>query len=374
MTVRFSGNVRQDRRTKRLCKRLQAGDIALIAHDDLDAVAAQALVECRVRAVLNCRKSLTGKYINRGPHILLEADIPLVDNIGDDIMDILNEGDAIEVRDGEILRGDVRVGTGAVQTADTLDRGIAEARKNLDALVRSFAENTLDYMGRETHLLTENLDVKKMDLDFSNRHVLVVARGLEYKRDLEMLRQYIRDRRPVLIAVDGGADALLEFGFRPDIILGDMDSVTDAALGGGATLIVHGYRGGRAPGMVRIEKLGLKGHVISGTGTSEDLALLLAFEHNAELIVIVGSHFSVEDFLSKDRPGMASTFLTRLKVGSILVDAKGVSKLTRNPFRPVMLLYIVLAALFPALVLLFVSPIGSLLGQFFRLYRLLFQN
>jgi len=202
--------------------------------------------------------------------------------------------------------------------------------------------------------------------------VLVVVRGPEYKDDLNALRQYVREKRPVIIAVDGGADILLENGMKPNIILGDMDSVTDRALRCGATLIVHGYEDGRAPGLVRLNNLNLDGHVIATTGTSEDLALLLAHDHNAVLIVLVGSHFSIEEFLAKGRKGMASTFLTRLKVGSILVDAKGVSKLYENRIRPMLLLYIVLAALFPIIVMMLVSPLGPLAQQFIRIYRMLF--
>lgn len=372
--MKLTGTVRLDKRTKNLTKRLQPGDIALIAHDDIDAVAAESLVECRPAAVLNCRKSITGKYINRGPYSILQANIALIDNIGDDIMGLLAEGDAIEIRDSQIYRNGSLVGAGAAQTTALLDEQIHAARENMESQIEKFAENTLGYLKKEVYLLTRELKLGNLELNFKGRHVLIVVRGPEYKKDLEMLTQYIKDKRPVLIAVDGGADALKEFHFKPDIILGDMDSVTDETLRCGARLIVHGYESGKAPGMERLEKLGLNGRVIATTGTSEDLALLLAYERGAEWIVIVGSHFSIEDFLGKDRAGMSSTFLTRLKVGSILVDAKGVSKLYENSFKPIMLLYILLAAAFPVLVIFFVSPLRPLLQQFFRLFRLLFNH
>ena len=370
--MKITGTLRLDRRTKNLTKRIQPGDIALIAHDDIDAVAAESLVERKPRAVLNCRKSLTGKYINRGPYAILRAGIALVDGIGDDIMGAVTEGDAIELRDGEIFKNGDTLGRGTVQTLALLDADIEAARTNMEDQINSFAENTLGYLKKEVYLLTRELSTVGLDVNFKGRHVLVVVRGPEFKQDLQILRQYIRGKRPVLIAVDGGADALVKLGFKPDIILGDMDSVTDETLRCGARIIVHGYADGRAPGMKRIESLGLSGHVIGITGTSEDLALLLAYERGAELIVIVGSHFSIEDFLAKDRAGMSSTFLTRLKVGSILVDAKGVSKLYGTPFKPALLLVIILAAMFPILVLLYVSPIGELFKEFFRIFKLLY--
>jgi uncharacterized membrane-anchored protein len=177
------------------------------------------------------------------------------------------------------------------------------------------------------------------------RHVLIVVRGFDYREDLAHLRSYVRDIRPVLLAVDGGADALLEFGLRPDIILGDFDSVSDAALRCGAQLIVHSYRGGQAPGAARLESMGLEYDTFSPTGTSEDAAMLLAFEKGAELIVAVGTHVSMVEFLDKGRAGMASTFLTRLKVGQLLMDAKGVSKLYQSRIRKADLVFFLLAAM-----------------------------
>ena len=372
--MKITGIVRKDTRTKRLCARIQPGEIALIAHDDIDAVAAETLVQCKVKAVLNCRKSLTGIYINRGPYTILRAGIPLIDNIGDALMDKLGEGDAIEVRDGDIYRNGERLAAGAEQTQGMLDAQLQLARENMESQIESFAANTLGYLKKEVYLLTRELKLGNLDLNFKGRHVLIVVRGPEYKQDLQMLRAYIRDKKPVTIAVDGGADALMEFGVKPDIILGDMDSVSDKTLGCGALLIVHGYESGKAPGMTRLEQLGLDGRILASTGTSEDLALLLGYEREAELIVIVGSHFSMEDFLGKDRAGMSSTFLTRLKVANVLVDAKGVSKLYGAPFKPAMLAYVILAALFPVVVFILVTPLGEMLKQFFRLYRMLFNQ
>jgi len=370
--MKITGTVRVDRRTKNLVKRLQPGDIALIVHEDIDAVAAEDLVDSKVKAVLNCRKSISGKYVNRGPYMLLRAGITLIDDIGDEILDHVTEGDRIEVAGDVVLAGNRPIARGTEQTLALLDGAILAARENMEKEIESFAENTLGYLKKEKYLLNRELRIGNLNLDFKGRHVLVVVRGPDYKDDLNALRQYIRDKRPVIIAVDGGADVLLEHKLKPKIILGDMDSVTDKALACGATLIVHGYEDGKAPGMDRLNQMNIDAHVIATTGTSEDLALLLAYEHGAELIVVVGSHFSLEEFLSKGRSGMSSTFLTRLKVGSVLMDAKGVSKLYSNRVRPVLVLYIILAAMFPILITLLVTPLAPIAKQFIRIYRMLF--
>jgi len=334
--VRVSGTVRVDRRTKKLVTRLQPGDIAVIMHDDIDMLAAENLVACRPRAVINCSPSISGTYINRGPYLLIEAGIPLIDEAGEEVMKALVDGDFVRIQDGRIyLNG-----------------------------------RTLKYMKKEKSLLYSNLNIPGLGNRFSGRQVLVVVRGPEYKQDLVAVKQYIREQRPVLIGVDGGADALIEEGYTPDVILGDMDSVSDEALKSGALLIVHAYESGNAPGMDRLKKMGLNCVAVPSMGTSEDLALLLANERGAELIVIVGSHFSMQEFLSKDREGMSSTFLTRLRVGSILVDAKGVSKLYQNKVSPGLIAYLIIAAAFPVAAIFLVSPLGPLAKQFVRLLRL----
>ncbi|MFA6448465.1 MAG: putative cytokinetic ring protein SteA [bacterium] len=368
----FSGTARIDSRTKNLVKRLKPGEIAIIMHEDLDMVAAENLVVCKPRAVVNCRASITGKYVNRGPYLLLEADIPLIDNVGDDFLQFIQDGDTIEIAEGDIRANGRTLVRGAVMNVERLNVRNQLAKENMEEEIEKFAANTLEYLKKEKSLLYSRLDTGGMKFDFSGRQALVVVRGSEFKKDLQALQQYIREQNPVLIAVDGGADALLENGFPPHIILGDMDSVTDAALSCGATLVVHAYDNGKAPGMDRLNELKLEGIAIPTIGTSEDLALLLAFERGAELIVIVGSHFSMEDFLSKGRRGMASTFLTRLRVGSVLVDAKGVSKLYQNKMRPQLLFYLIVAAAFPIAAVFFVSPLGPITKQFMRLLRILF--
>jgi uncharacterized membrane-anchored protein len=367
-----SGVVRIDARTKNLVKRLKPGEIAVICHEDLDMVAAENLVSCKPRAVVNCHRSISGKYVNRGPYLLLEAGVLLIDAAGEDLLKHISEGQRIEISDGDIRADGAVVASGAVATVQRLNELNQLAKSNMEEEIEKFAGNTLAYLKKEKSLLYSSLQTGGLRIDLKGRQALVVVRGSEFKKDLQALENYIREQQPVLIAVDGAADALIESGFRPHIILGDMDSVTDAALRCGALLVAHAYENGTAPGLERLNRLGLESISIPTVGTSEDLALLLAFERGAELIVIVGSHFSMEEFLSKGRGGMASTFLTRLRVGSVLVDAKGISKLYQNRVRPMLLVYLLIAAAFPIAAIFIVSPLGPLARQFMRLLRLLF--
>ena len=340
----IAGSARVDRRTKSLTKRLRAGDVAVIDHEDLDRVSAEALVACQPAAVLNAARSTSGRYPNLGPEILIEAGIPLVDDLGPDVMAI-PEGHHVRVLDGAVYDGDTLVAEGVEQTEAIVALAMEEARAGLSVQLESFAANTMDYLRRERELLLDGVGVPDIDTRIDGRQVLIVVRGYHYKEDLVTLRPYIREYRPVLIGVDGGADAILEAGWRPDMIVGDMDSVSDRALGCGAEVVVHAYRDGRAPGIARVEQLGVPHVVFPATGTSEDVAMLLADDKGAELIVAVGTHATLVEFLDKGRSGMASTFLTRLRVGGKLIDAKGVSRLYRQRISNLQLTLLVLAGL-----------------------------
>ncbi|HEX6989726.1 MAG TPA: putative cytokinetic ring protein SteA, partial [Bacillota bacterium] len=211
-----------------------------------------------------------------------------------------------------------------------VEAAMAAAQGNLHRELDRFLDNTLTFARREKQLLTGRPALPPLRAALAGRQVLVVARGDGYREDLRTILHYVREQRPVLIGVDGGADALLEVGLAPDVVLGDMDSVSDGALAAARQRIVHAYPDGAAPGLARVRALGLDAEVFAVVGTSEDAALLLAYEAGADLIVAVGTHSHVIDFLEKGRPGMASTLLTRLKVGGKLVDAKGVRLLYRG--------------------------------------------
>ncbi|MBD7916670.1 hypothetical protein H9657_00035 [Cellulomonas sp. Sa3CUA2] len=358
------GPARVDPRTKGLTKRLKPGDIAVIDHLDLDRVSAEALVACRPAAVLNAARSTSGRYPNLGPEILVEAGIPLVDDLGPDVMG-LTEGHVLRVVDGAVFDGETLVAEGVAQTAESVAATMAEAREGLSVQLESFAANTMDYLRRERELLLDGVGVPDIDTRIDGRQVLIVVRGYHYKEDLVTLRPYIREYRPVLIGVDGGADAILDAGWRPDMIVGDMDSVSDRALQCGAEVVVHAYRDGRAPGIARVEQLGVPHVVFPATGTSEDVAMLLADDKGAELIVAVGTHATLVEFLDKGRSGMASTFLTRLRVGGKLVDAKGVSQLYQHRISNVQLTLLSLAGLFALGVALASTTAGQTLFGLF---------
>ena len=342
----IAGVVRLDRRTKNLTKRLKPGEIAIIDHVDLDRVSAEALVDCRVAAVVNVADSISGRYPNLGPEILVEAGIPLVDGIGGEVFSVLHEGERIRLHDGVLYRGEEVVAKGISQDSQTVAEQMDEARAGLSTQLEAFTANTLEYLRRERDLLLDGVGVPEIHTPMDGKHVLIVVRGYDYREDLVALRSYIREYRPVLIGVDGGADALVENGYVPDLIVGDMDSVKDDTLKSGAEVVVHAYRDGRAPGSERLERLGVASIEFPATGTSEDVAMLLADSKGASLIVAVGTHNSLVEFLDKGRSGMASTFITRLRVGAKLVDAKGVGRLYRSRVSTLQVVALIAAGLF----------------------------
>jgi uncharacterized membrane-anchored protein len=328
-----TARARADRRTKDLVKRLEPGEIAVINHADIDLVAADSLIDAGVVAVINAAESFTGRYPNMGPLQLVRGGVVLLDAVGVGVLEHISEGDVVTIDGDRVLIADVEVAIGRRLHEDDLVGRVAEARSNVGEQLELFASNTLEYLRTERHLATDNPDLPESTVQFKGRQTLIVVRGIDFRQDLLALHRsgYVRELRPVLIGVDGGADALLSLGLTPHIIIGDMDSVGEAALRCGAELIVHAYAGGRAPGAQRLRALGLQYLLFESPGTSEDIAMLLAYERGTELIVAVGSHNSMEDFLDKGRQGMASTFLVRLKVGRLLIDAKGVN----NLYRPV---------------------------------------
>jgi uncharacterized membrane-anchored protein len=328
-----TGPARIDRRTKDLVKRLQPGDVAVINHRDLDRVAADGLVGAGVSAVVNAGESISGRYPNGGPIRVVQAGVPLVDGAGEDVLDRLHEGEPLRIEGGEVWRGGELIATGELLTAEQIQTAMDAARAAIGGELERFAVNTLEYIQREAKLTFEPVELPPIKTKFRGRHALVVVRGLDYRTDLAALRPYIREYQPVLIGVDGGADALLEMRLKPDIIIGDFDSVSENALATGAELIHHVHLDGRAPGREALQAWGVPYHEFVVDGTSEDVAMLLAYEAGAQLIVAVGTHASMVEFLDKGRKGMSSTFLTRLRLGPALVDAKGVSRLYEGRVR-----------------------------------------
>jgi uncharacterized membrane-anchored protein len=354
-----TGIARLDRRTKRLVGRLRPGDIAVIDHVDIDRVAADSLVAVGVSAVLNAKPSISGRYPNLGPEVLIQAGITLIDDLGEHLFERIREGNAISIEGDTILLAGEPVATGVRQDAETVAAAMADAREGLSVQLEAFAANTMDYLKQERELLLDGVGVPDVQTRIAGRHVLIVVRGYDYKADLDVLRPYIREFKPVLIGVDGGADALVESGHTPDLIIGDMDSVTDDVLRCGAEVVVHAYPDGRAPGLDRVRQLDVAALTFPAAATSEDLAMLLADDKGASLIVAVGTHANLVEFLDKGRGGMASTFLTRLKVGGKLVDAKGVSRLYRQNISGSSLLLLVLSAIAAMASAVAVSTVGK---------------
>ncbi|MCL2680213.1 MAG: putative cytokinetic ring protein SteA [Coriobacteriia bacterium] len=362
--MKYRGILKLDRRTKDLVKRLEPTDIALIDHVDMDRVAAESLIASGVQLVINAQPSISGDYPNVGPLLLMQANIALLDNIGQAPFEKLKEGKKVFVSDqGNLYLGAEPskkgfIAAGTFQNAQSIEKAYQEAQTKVSLRLEEFAQNTLRYLSKEKNIISEEQWIPAVRTPMLDRHVLVVVRGYHYKEDIRVLRSYIREMKPVLIGVDGGADALREEGFQPDIIIGDMDSVSPEALKSGAELIVHAYADGRAPGLEPLQELGIAdaAFVWPLAATSEDLALLLAWEKGADLIVAVGTHNNLIEYLDKGRAGMASSFLVRLKVGPKLVDAKGVSRLYRSSVSPGMLFALLFALLAVLLTLLVISP------------------
>jgi len=355
---------RLDRRTKSLTRRLLPGDVAIIDHADLDRVSAESLLRCQVAAVVNVAASITGRYPNLGPQLLIEAGVPLIDDVGPDVFDKVSDGHLVRLEGDTLYAGDVIAAKGTVQTAESVAVAMIKARVGLADQIRAFMANTVEYIERDFEELIDGVRVPELRTKLDGKHALVVARGYRHREDLQALRAYIREFKPVLVAVDGGADSLIEAGYRPHLIVGDMDSVSDRALTCGAEIVVHAYPDGQAPGLARVSELDLQPVLCPATGTSEDLALLLADELGARLIVAVGMRFTLVEFLDKGRPGMASAILTRMRVGDKIVEPKGVSRLYHSRISTSWLVLLVLAAAVTIVVALAALPAGPIIFRF----------
>jgi uncharacterized membrane-anchored protein len=350
------GPARLGRRTKRLVKTLQPGAIVVLDHRDLDRVSAEDLIAAGVRAVCNCSPSSTGAYPNMGPLLLVQAGVHLVDLPNDQLFDALKDGEQITLHGGKVVRGGTVLARGAVQEPDAVRAATDERRREIGDALEAFAQNTIEHMLEERELLSGRIELPRFETDFRDRPALIVVRGVDHQKDLRALRPYIRDVKPAILAVDGGANALLAEGFKPDMIVGDMDSATEEALRCGAELVVHAYPDGRAPGRGNLELLDLPYKLVPAPGTSQDVAMLIAAEKGARLIVSVGSQFNLVEFLDKNRRGMASTFLTRLRLGELLVDAKGVSRLYRPQPGVLPLVLVALAGLLCLAAIIVLTP------------------
>lgn len=361
-----AGRVRKDRSTKKLIQRLRPKEIALIDHRDLDWTAAEGLLRCGVKAVLNIDSFCSGLFPPAALQLLLRRKVHLVENLGEPFFEAVTDGEMVKIIGSSVYSRGAEIGRGDLLTESVYEQVYRDSLLRREQIVEDFLVNTLDFAYRERRLITENMQLPPLKTVFRNHDAVVVIRGKGFREDLRAIKSYLREKKPVLVGVDGGGDALLDYGLIPDLIIGDMDSVSDRALQQARELVVHAYSDGRGvPGRERLERLGLKYHIFSAPGTSEDIALLLAHDLGAALIVAVGTHFSVTEFLEKGRMGMASTFLVRLKVGDRLVDAKGVSRLYQPRTAGFLLPLVICAGLTPLFTMVFFSP---LVQHLFRLF------
>jgi uncharacterized membrane-anchored protein len=368
-----TGTARVDRRTSAVVRRARPGDVAVIDHLDLDRSHAEALVDAGVVAVVNASSFISGRYPNQGPSLLVGAGVLMVDNAGAGVLKAVKDGSSVRLDGGQVLQGESVVAEGTVLTAEVVETLLEEARGGLATQLQSFTHNTTEFLRREQDLLLHGQGVPDLQARIDGRPVVVVVRDYYYREDLRKLRRFIREQRPVLIGVDAGADALLAAGHRPDVVvvgaqgLGtgasstgeEAQKVSDKALREAREVVLHADRSGHAIGADRLDRLGVRTQRMSASGTTEDVAMLLADASRASLIIAVGTHATLDEFLDRQRAGLASTFLTRLRVGPRLVDAKSVQQLYSGRVRLWHLALVLLVGLLALGVAIASTPVGE---------------
>lgn len=356
----ITGVARVDRRTRELLRRVGPGDIVVLDQLDLDRATADALVAAEVGAVVNASPSISGRFPNLGPEVVVGAGIPLVDGVGGDVLRRLKDGSKVRLHEGVLYVGERRVASGSVQTTESIADQMIEAKAGMSTQLEAFSANTIEFLRRERTLILDGVGVPEVGVPLRDRHVLVVAPGKGHKQDLKGLKKYIAEHRPVLVGVDGGADTLRELRYTPDIIVGDPNGIDAETLKCGAEVVVPAQPDGHAPGVNRIQDLGIGAVTFPASGNSEDLALLLADTHEASLVVTVGFQATLAEFLDHGRSGSnPSTFLTRLKLGTKLVDGKAVATLHRSRVSLTAVVLLVLAALVVVAAALLMSDVGG---------------
>jgi uncharacterized membrane-anchored protein len=354
-----TGVVRLDRRAPRLLQRLHAGDIAVIDVADMDRATADALIAAKVGGVVNAQPSISGRYPNLGPEALLEQGIPLLDTVGTEIFTEVKEGVRVRIDGDSLYAGEQLIAQGVRQAPDSLAALMAAAKEGMSAQLAAFAASAQQHMHREKELLLDGVGLPQLATSFDGRHVLLVARSYDFAADLKALKHYIREFRPILVGIDGGADVLRDAGYRPDLVVGDVETMSDAALQEAGEVVAHANEHGRVDGLARVQDLRIEPIIFASSGTSEDAAMLLTESGDAKLIVTVGIRATLEEFLDAGRGGMASTVLTRLKLGGRIVDAKAASQLFQTRISGFALALLAVAALLAIGVVLAASSAGD---------------
>jgi uncharacterized membrane-anchored protein len=350
------GIARVDRDVDRLLRRVGFGDVAVIDALDLDRITADALVEAGVSAVINASPSISGRYPNLGPEVLVVNGVMLIDDTGPDLFKKVKEGARIRLHDGGVYAGDRRLVLGTERGDHEISELMHEAKRGLVAHLEAFAGNTIEFIRSESPLLIDGIGIPEIDVDLNRRHVVIVAEEESATDDLKCLKPFIKEYQPVLVGVGTGADVLRKAGYRPQLIVGDPDIMTADVLKCGAHVVLPADADGHAPGLERIQDLGVGAMTFPAAGSAADLALLLADHHGASLIVTAGHTATIEEFFDRSRQhSNPSTFLTRLKVGQKLVDAKAVATLYRNRISGGAIALLVLAMMIAVIVALWVS-------------------
>ncbi len=350
------GNARVDRDIDRLLRRVGPGDIAVLDILDLDQVSADALVEAGVVGVVNASPSISGRYPNLGPAVLVANNIALIDNAGPEIFKKIKEGAKVRLHNGGVYSGDRRLVHGVERTDEEIADLMHDAKTGLVAHLEAFAGNSIEYIRSEGPLLIDGIGIPAIDVDVYRRHVVVVCDGPEAADDLKALKPFIKEYQPVLVGVGSGADTLRDGGYRPQLIIGNPEQISAEALKSGAQVVLPADADGHAGGLERIQDLGIGAMTFPAAGSATDLALLLVDHHGASLIVTAGHSASIEEFFDRTRAqSNPSTFLTRLKVGEKLVDAKAVATLYRSHISGGAVALLVLAVLLAVIAALWVS-------------------
>ena len=352
----ISGTARVDRDIDRLLRRVEPGDIVVLDVLDLDRVTADALVDANVAGVVNASPSISGRYPNLGPEVLVANGVTLIDETGPEIFKKIKDGAKVRLHNGGVYSGDRRLVIGNERTDQDIVDKMHEAKSGLVSHLEAFAGNTIEFIRSESPLLIDGIGIPDIDVDMRRRHVVVVAEQPGAAEDLKGLKPFIKEYQPILVGVGVGADVLRKAGYRPALIVGDPEQMSAEVLKCGAQVVLPADADGHAPGLERIQDLGVGAMTFPAAGSAADLALLLADHHGAALIVTAGHTASIEEFFDRTRQqSNPSTFLTRLKVGDKLVDAKAVATLYRNRISAGAIAMLVLAVLVAIIVALWVS-------------------
>ncbi|QNK83341.1 putative cytokinetic ring protein SteA [Nakamurella sp. PAMC28650] len=352
-----TGVARVSRRSDTLLSRLGDGDIAVIDHIDIDRATADAMVKSGVTAVVNSAPSISGRYPNLGPEILVASGVILIDDVGEKIFSRIKDGSKLRIDGAAVYQGEELIAEGIEQSPESVADLLIEAKAGMSAQLEAFAANAIEYMKRERTLLLDGVGIPEISTRIAGRQVLIVAAGADTRAELKSLKKYISDYHPVLVGVDGGADALRQAGYKPNLIIGNPEEIGPDTLRGGAEVVIPADVDGHAPGLERLQDLGLGAVTFPATGTTEDLALLLVDAREASLIVTVGMHTTLTDLLDH-KGGAASTFLVRMRVANKIVEAPAVARLYKariSWWLVAMLMIVAIAAIVGALLVSDVS-------------------